>query len=64
MEMFDFMVYGYYASYIGQAFFPSDNSAASLLASFAAFGVGFLEVLCLGAYKIMQGGARGLLLTL
>lgn len=68
MEMFDFMVYGYYASYIGQAFFPSDNPVASLLASFAAFGVGFLMrplgAFVLGAYTDRVGRRKGLLLTL
>ena len=68
MEMFDFMVYGYYASYIGDAFFPSDNPTASLLKSFAAFGVGFLMrplgAFVLGAYTDRVGRRKGLLLTL
>lgn len=68
MEMFDFMVYGYYASYIGDAFFPSDNPTASLLKSFAAFGVGFLMrplgAFILGAYTDRVGRRKGLLLTL
>ncbi|EJF89312.1 MFS transporter [Bartonella tamiae] len=68
MEMFDFMVYGYYASYIGDAFFPSDDPTASLLKSFAAFGVGFmmrpLGAFVLGAYTDRMGRKKGLLLTL
>ncbi|MHC5307443.1 tricarballylate/proton symporter TcuC [Bartonella sp. LJL80] len=68
MEMFDFMVYGYYASYIGDAFFPSHDPTASLLKSFAAFGVGFLMrplgAFVLGAYTDRVGRKKGLLLTL
>ena len=40
--MYDFTVYGYYAAAIGRTFFPSQNPFASLMASLAAFGVGFL----------------------
>lgn len=68
MEMFDFMVYGYYASYIGDTFFPSEDPAASLLKSFAAFGVGFLMrplgAFILGAYTDRLGRKKGLMLTL
>lgn len=68
LEMFDFMVYGYYASYIAKAFFPSDNYTASLIASFAAFGAGFLMrplgAIFLGAYIDRKGRRVGLLITL
>ena len=30
LEMYDFIVYGYYATYIGQAFFPRGSAFASL----------------------------------
>ena len=33
LEMYDFMVFGYYAAAIGAAFFPSGNPFASLMAS-------------------------------
>lgn len=39
---FDFAAYGFLAVLLGQIFFPSDDPAASLLATFAAFGVAFL----------------------
>ncbi|ORA33746.1 MFS transporter [Mycobacterium aquaticum] len=39
---FDFAAYGFLAVLLGQIFFPSENPAASLLATFAAFGVAFL----------------------
>jgi MHS family proline/betaine transporter-like MFS transporter len=42
MEWFDFAVYGFFAATIGKVFFPSDNDTASLLASFAVFGIAFL----------------------
>lgn len=42
MEWYDFTVYGFFASTIGSVFFPSQNHLVSLLASFAAFAVGFL----------------------
>ena len=42
LEMYDFMVFGYYAAAIGQAFFPSTNSYASLMSSLMTFGAGFL----------------------
>src|SRR5690625_1138802 len=42
VEWFDFGLYAQFATLIGMHFFPSDNPTASLLASFAAFAVGFL----------------------
>jgi MFS transporter, MHS family, proline/betaine transporter len=41
-EWFDYGVYAYTASYIGDAFFPSDNPAASTLGSLLVFAVSFL----------------------
>jgi metabolite-proton symporter len=68
LEMYDFIVYGYYAAAIGQAFFPGGNDFASLMASFATFGVGFLMRplggLILGAYIDRHGRRAGLMLTL
>lgn len=42
MEWYDFAVYGYFASVIGQLFFPSTDPAVSLIAAFGAFAAGFL----------------------
>ena len=54
LEMYDFMVFGYYATAIGRAFFPKSNELASLMLALATFGVGFLMrplgALVLGAY--------------
>ncbi len=68
LEMYDFMVFGYYASAIGRAFFPSHDAFASLMASFMAFGIGFLMrplgAIFLGAYIDHHGRRRGLIVTL
>jgi metabolite-proton symporter len=68
LEMFDFMVYGYYAVAIANAYFPSADKFASLMASLAAFGAGFLMrplgALILGSYLDRHGRRKGLLLTL
>jgi MHS family citrate/tricarballylate:H+ symporter-like MFS transporter len=42
LEMYDFMVFGYYASAIGKAFFPSGRSFVSLMFALMTFGAGFL----------------------
>lgn len=42
MEWYDFAVYGYFAGVIGKLFFPAEDPAASLIASFGAFAAGFL----------------------
>ncbi len=42
LEMYDFMVYGYYATAIAKAFFPTGNEFSSLMLSLATFGAGFL----------------------
>ncbi|HEY7596693.1 MAG TPA: MFS transporter [Actinophytocola sp.] len=41
-EWFDYGVYAYTATYIGEAFFPSDNPTASTLGSLLVFAVSFL----------------------
>jgi MFS family permease len=42
LEFYDFLTYAFFAVQIGQAFFPAGNPTASLLASLATFGAGFL----------------------
>ncbi|MGH6994020.1 MAG: MFS transporter, partial [Caulobacteraceae bacterium] len=42
LQFYDFLTYAFFASQIGLAFFPSRDPSASLLASLAAFGAGFL----------------------
>ncbi len=68
LEMYDFMVFGYYAGAIGRAFFPTNSYFASLMLSLATFGAGFLMrplgAIVLGAYIDRQGRRAGLILTL
>jgi MFS family permease len=68
LEMYDFMVFGYYASAIGKAFFPTGNAFVSLMLSLMTFGVGFLMrpvgAVVLGAYADKHGRRAGLILTL
>src|SRR5215470_7772559 len=67
LEMYDFMVFGYYATAIGNAFFPSGNAYLSLMLSLMTFGAGFLMrplgAIVLGAYADKHGRRAGLLLT-
>jgi MFS family permease len=67
LEMYDFMVFGYYAAGIGRAFFPAQSEYASLMLSFMTFGTGYLMrplgALILGAYIDRHGRRKGLLLT-
>ena len=42
LEWYDFAVYGYFATVIGQKFFPSEDPSVSLIAAFGAFAAGFL----------------------
>src|SRR5690349_21115427 len=68
LEMYDFMVFGYFASTIGKAFFPGNSAFGSLMLSLMTFGAGFLMrplgALVLGAYTDRHGRRAGLLLTL
>jgi metabolite-proton symporter len=68
LEMYDFMIFGYYAVPIGKAFFPASSEFASLMSALATFGVGFLMrplgALVLGAYIDRHGRRAGLLVTL
>jgi MFS family permease len=68
LEMYDFMVFGYYAKAIGNAFFPSSNAFLSLMLSLMTFGAGFLMrplgAIVLGAYTDHHGRRAGLILTL
>ena len=68
LEMFDFFLYGFYATYIAQTFFPSDSEYVSLMLTFVTFGAGFLMrplgAVILGAYIDKIGRRKGLILTL
>ena len=68
LEMYDFMVFGYFAAAIGQAYFPAGDAFGTLLKSLATFGAGFLMrplgAIILGAFTDRHGRRAGLLLTL
>src|SRR5437588_4131193 len=68
LEMYDFFVFGYYASAIGKTFFPTGSEFAQLMLAFMTFGAGFLMrplgAILLGAYIDHHGRRAGLLLTL
>ncbi len=68
LEMFDFFLFGFYATYISKTFFPVGNEFASLMLTFMTFGAGFLMrplgAIFLGAYVDSIGRRRGLIVTL
>jgi MFS family permease len=68
LEMYDFIVYGYYAAYIADTFFPVGSQFASLMLSLTTFGVGYLMrplgALVLGSYIDRRGRRQGLIVTL
>jgi metabolite-proton symporter len=68
LEMYDFMVYAYYASYIAREIFPSTSAYASLMMTLGTFGAGYLMrplgAVVLGAYIDKHGRRSGLILTL
>src|SRR6202521_5205548 len=68
LEQFDFFLFGFYASYIAKAFFPSENETAALLNTFGVFWLGALMrpvgAIVLGAYIDQIGRRKGLIVTL
>jgi len=67
VELFDFVIYGLFATQIGANFFPSDQPLVSLLSSFATFGVGFfmrpVGAVVIGALGDLKGRKVALVLT-
>lgn len=68
LEYYDFVIYAFVATTIARKFFPSTDEVASLLASFAAFGVGFLARplggIIIGRIADVGGRRLGLLITI
>lgn len=68
MEMFDFMVFGFYSTWIARTFFPAASEFASMMLTFATFGAGFLMrpigAVVLGAYIDQRGRRAGLTMAL
>ena len=68
LEYYDFGVYGFVATVVARKFFPGTDQVASLLATFAAFGVGFLARplggIVLGRMGDVSGRKSALVLTI
>ncbi len=68
LEWYDFIVYGYFATTIAKTFFPAGNETAALLATFAAFGVGFVArpagAVVIGWVGDRKGRKAALILTI
>ncbi|WP_252720423.1 MFS transporter, partial [Acinetobacter baumannii] len=68
LEAYDFIVYAFLATVIARNFFPSDNEIAGLMASFGAFGVGFLArplgALVIGRIGDKKGRKTVLMITI
>ncbi len=68
LEYYDFGIYGFLASVIARKFFPGTDDVAALLATFAAFGVGFLARpiggIVLGRMGDIRGRKSALVLTI
>ncbi len=67
-ELFDFVLYGFFAVPISQAFFPAGNDALALINTFITFGVGFLfrplGAVILGRYGDRHGRRAALVVTI
>lgn len=67
LEWYDFGVYAFVATNIAQQIFPSQDPTASLLATFAAFGAGFLSrplgAMVLGRFADVRGRRAALMLS-
>ena len=67
LEFYDFLCCSFFAVQIGGTFFPSHNAAASLLASLATFGAGFLTrpvgALVIGRFADRMGRKPAMLLS-
>lgn len=68
LELFDFLTYAFFSTYIANAFFPSSSPLTSLLLAFAVFGVGFasrpIGAILMGAYADRVGRKPALLMSM
>jgi MHS family proline/betaine transporter-like MFS transporter len=68
LEWYDFAIYAYMAVIVARKFFPAGDELTSLLAAFAAFGIGFvarpLGGIVIGRLGDVRGRKRALLLTI
>ena len=68
LELYDFLVYAFFANYIALAFFPSGDELTRLMLALGAYGVTSLArpfgAVILGSYMDRQGRRKGLIVTL
>ncbi len=68
LEWFDFLVYGFFAVYIAEVFFPAHDENVSLLITFATFGLSYfarpLGAIIIGTYTDRAGRKAGLTLSI
>jgi MFS family permease len=68
LELYDFLVYIYFASYIAKAFFPAKTEFMSLMLALGTYGVASIArpfgAVILGSYMDRKGRRKGLILTL
>jgi MHS family citrate/tricarballylate:H+ symporter-like MFS transporter len=68
LELYDFMVFTFFAIQIGQAFFPSEDPVAQLMYSLATFGIGFISrplgAWIIGGYGDRHGRRPALMLSM
>jgi MFS transporter, MHS family, citrate/tricarballylate:H+ symporter len=68
LEVYDYIIYGFYATYIAVVFFPTNSAFLSLMLSLTTFGIAAVArpfgAIFLGSYMDRKGRRAGLLLTL
>jgi MHS family proline/betaine transporter-like MFS transporter len=68
LEFYDFTIFGFFATQIGDAFFPSAHQGRGILLAFGTYGVAFLArplgAVVLGSYADRQGRRASLTLSI
>ena len=68
LEMYDFVIYAFFAPIIGKLFFPPGNNIAGLLSAFAVFAIGYfmrpVGALVFGHFGDTIGRKKALLITI
>ena len=68
LELYDYLVYVYFAGYIAKAYFPASSEFTSLMLALGTYGVASIArpfgAVILGSYMDRAGRRKGLLVTL
>jgi MFS family permease len=68
LELYDFLVYAYFATYIARAYFPVADEFTSIMLALGTYGVASIArpfgAVLLGSYMDRHGRRKGLLVTL